>query len=92
MRLGVLAELLEPLGVTHRGIGLKRVPARFQLGALLLELRELALRFVQLLLGGREGLLGGGEVPAELFVPRSASAAARRPCAWPPPSRTGGSS
>ncbi len=65
---GVLAELLEPLGVAHRGIGLQRVPARFQPGPLLFQFREVALRFLQLLLSGREGLLGGGEVPAQLFV------------------------
>ena len=32
----VLAELLKPLGVAHRWIGLQRVPARFQPGALFL--------------------------------------------------------
>ena len=68
LAVGVLAELIEPLRVAHRGIGLQRVPARFQLGTLLLQSRELTLRFIQLLLGGREGLLGGGEVPAELFI------------------------
>ena len=65
---GVLAELLEPLGVAHRGIGLKRALARFEFGPLFLQLRQLALRFVQLLLSGGEGLLGGGELPAEPFV------------------------
>ena len=60
--------LLEPLGVAHRGIGLQRALARFQFGALFLQLRELALRFVKLLLSGGEGLLGGGEVPAQPFV------------------------
>ena len=52
LAVGVLAELLEPLGVAHRGIGLQRVLARFQFGPLFLQLRELVLRFVQLPLSG----------------------------------------
>jgi hypothetical protein len=51
----VLAEVIEPLGVAHRGIGLQRVLARFKLGAPLLQLRELVPRVVQLLLGGVSG-------------------------------------
>ena len=59
---------LEPLGVTHRRVGFQRSLARFQFGAPFLQLHEIALRFIQVLLGDGEGLIGSGEVPAELFV------------------------
>ena len=65
---GVLAELLEPLGVAHRRIGLQRFWRASSSVRCSSSCVELALRFVQLLLSGREGLLGRGEVPAELLV------------------------
>ena len=58
---GVLAELLEPFGVAHGGIGPQRLSARLQPGALFLQLRKLVLRRVQLPLCGREGLFRGAE-------------------------------